>query len=84
MVDIFLGGEIKKSAGFFERIFGKEESEKPNYSSLFHTSRVKITASPLMAILTESHIIGKTPTELASMPGRLKLIVSREKIVEIT
>jgi len=77
-LDIFTAPAPQQKEGFLTKIFKREVAPEP-YTSIFHSSKFRVSASPLLAVVSGDKIIGKTPIEISLVPKALKIIVSRSK-----
>jgi diacylglycerol kinase family enzyme len=77
-LDIYSSPAPKTQTGFLSK-FLKREPEPEPYSSVFHSNHFRVSASPLLAVVSGDKIIGKTPLEVKLVPKALKVIVSRIK-----
>jgi len=78
ILEIYTAPALQKKRGFMAKIFKKEE-EPESFTSMFHSNKFRISASPLMAVISGDKIIARTPVEFSIVPNALKIIVSRTK-----
>jgi diacylglycerol kinase family enzyme len=78
LLDIYSAPAGKAKEGFLSKIFKRGPEPEP-YSSIFHSNHFRVSASPLMAVVSGDKIIAKTPLEISLIPKALKIIVSRTK-----
>lgn len=77
-LEIYSAPALQKKHSLMAKIFKKEEEPEP-FTSVFHSNKFRISASPLMAVISGDKIIGRTPVEFSIVPEGLKIIVSRIK-----
>lgn len=68
ILDIYSAPALQKKQGFMSKILKKEEEPEP-FTSMFHAKKFRISASPLMAVISGDKIIGRTPTEFSIVPS---------------
>lgn len=78
LLDIYSAPAPQQKDGLLSKIFNRENEPEP-FSSMFHSSHFRISASPLLAVISGDKIIGKTPLEISVVPKALKVIVNRTK-----
>lgn len=63
---------------FLKWLFGQQN--KDDYSSFFHGRKLRVETSEPLPLTINSEVVAKTPISAKTLPGALKIIVSRDII----